>query len=165
VRKPLFSQVDIMATLADAAGVPLPSGASPDGTSDLAAFTDPANAPAKRTEALFLGTGGFTLRQGEWVYLPKQGSGGMTVQVPAGPLWGQPYAALGMTNSDVDPQGQIKPSAPTEQLYNLGRDLPQSTNFATSEPSRAAALKKRMQKLVPQAFRAPRPKPQPATKP
>ena len=47
VRKPLFSQVDIMATLADAAGVPLPSGASPDGTSDLAAFIRPGQCTGK----------------------------------------------------------------------------------------------------------------------
>ena len=165
VRKALFSQVDIMATLAEAAGVPLPPGASPDGAGDLAAFTDPAQAPAKRSEALFLGTGGFALRQGDWVYMPKQGSGGMTVQVPAGPLWGQPYASLGMTNSDVDPQGQIKPGAPPEQLYNLGTDLPQSTNIVTQEPSQTTAMKNRIQELVPQAHRPPKPKPQPAAKP
>ena len=154
-RKALFSQVDIMATLAEAAGVRLPAGASPDGASDLAAFVDPASAPTKRTEALFLGTGGFALRQGDWVYLPKQGSGGMTVQVPSGPRWGLPYALLDMINSDVDPEGTVKPGAPREQLYDLGNDLPQSTNFAVREPSRAAAMKKRMQELVPQAFRAP----------
>jgi arylsulfatase A-like enzyme len=164
-RKALFSQVDIMATLAEAAGVRLPAGASPDGASDLAAFVDPASAPTKRTEALFLGTGGFALRQGDWVYLPKQGSGGMTVQVPSGPRWGLPYALLDMINSDVDPEGTVKPGAPREQLYDLGNDLPQSTNFAVREPSRAAAMKKRMQELVPQALRAPGPKPRPATKP
>lgn len=162
-RKALFSQVDIMATLAEAAGVPLPPGASPDGASELAAFTDPAQAPAKRTEALFLGTGGFALRQGDWVYLPKQGSCGMTVPVPLGPLWGQPYAKLGMINSDVDAQGKAKPAAPPDQLYNLRNDLPQSANIAMQESSQAATMRKRMQELVPQALRAP--KPQPAARP
>ena len=147
-RKALFTQVDLMATLAEAVGVPLPPGASPDGASELAAFTDPAHAPAPRTETLFLGTGGFALRQGEWVYLPKQGSCGMTVQVPPGAPWGQPYAKLGLTNSDVDAQGKIKPGAPPVQLYNLASDPGQATNVAAREPQRAAAMQKRLDELT-----------------
>ena len=147
-RKALFTQVDLMATLAEAAGVPLPPGASPDGAGDLAAFTDPAHAPASRTETLFLGTGGFALRQGEWVYLPKQGSCGMTVQVPPGAPWGQPYARLGLTNSDVDAQGKIHPGAPPVQLYNLATDPGQATNVAAAEPQRAAAMQKRLNELT-----------------
>lgn len=148
VRRALFTQVDLMATLAEAADVPLPPGASPDGTSDLAALTDPAHAPARRTETLFLGTGGFALRQDDWVFLPKQGSCGMTVQVPPGAPWGQPYAKLGLTTSDVDAQGKIKPEAPPVQLYNLATDLPQTTNVAARESARAAAMEKRFEDLI-----------------
>ena len=154
VRQALFTQVDFMATLAEAAGVPVPPGAAPDGISDLAAFTDPAHAPVKRTETLFLGTGGHALRQGDWVYLPKQGSCGMTVQVPPGPPWGQPYAKLGLTNSDVTVQGKIKPDAPPAQLYNLRDDLPQATNRFTAEPEIAKRLAARLDELLR------RPKPQ-----
>lgn len=148
VRQALFTQVDVMATLAEAAGVALPEGASPDGASDLAAWTDPARAPAKRTEAVFLGTGGHALRQGEWVYLPKQGSCGMTVRVPAGEPWGQPYAQLGLATSDVDAQGKIRPEAPAVQLYNLASDVGQSRNVAPAEAARAAAMGQRLEALV-----------------
>jgi arylsulfatase A-like enzyme len=148
VRQALFSQVDVMATLAEAAGVAVPEGASPDGASELAAFLDPAGAPAKRAETVFLGTGGFALRQGEWVFLPKQGSCGMTVQVPAGPQWGQPYAQLGLATSDIDAQGKVKPDAPAVQLYNLAADLGQTSNVAAAEASRATAMAQRLEVLV-----------------
>jgi len=155
-RTALFTQVDLMATLAEAAGAKLPDGAAPDGLSDLAAFTDPEHAPAKRTEAVFLGTGGHALRQGEWLYIPKQGSAGMTVQVPPGTPWGQPYAKMGLTNSDVDAQGKIKPGAPPAQLYNLREDLPQTTNRFRDEPDIAKRLAARLDELMP----APKARPQ-----
>jgi arylsulfatase A-like enzyme len=148
VRAPLFTQVDVMATLAEAAGVAVPAGASPDGASELAAFLDPAGAPAKRAETLFLGTGGMALRQGDWVFLPKPGSCGMTVQVPPGPQWGQPYAQLGLVTSDIDAQGKVKPDAPAVQLYNLKADPGQAKNQAAAEPERAAAMAARLEALV-----------------
>jgi arylsulfatase A-like enzyme len=147
LRAPLFTQVDCMATLADAAGMKLPDGASPDGASELAAFTEPAHAPIKRTEAVFLGTGGFALRQGDWLYIPKQGSAGMTVQVPPGPQWGAPYVQLGLTNSDITADGKIKPGAPAAQLYNLKDDLPQHTNVIAQHPDLAARMQARMDEL------------------
>ena len=76
VRKEFFLQVDLMATLAEAAQIALPAGASPDGASELAAFTKPTSAPAKRTEGVILGSGTYVLRQGDWLYIPKQGSAG-----------------------------------------------------------------------------------------
>jgi arylsulfatase A-like enzyme len=147
IRQPMFTQVDCMATLAEAAGVKLPEGASPDGASELAAFTAPAHAPVQRTEASFLGTGGHALRQGDWLYIPKQGSAGMTVQVPPGPQWGVHYAKLGLTNSDVDAQGKIKPDAPKAQLYNLKDDLPQHANVISQHPDLAARMQARMDEL------------------
>jgi len=147
LRAPLFTQVDCMATLAEAVGAKLPDGASPDGASELAAFTAPAHAPVKRTEASFLGTGGHVLRQGDWLYIPKQGSAGMTVQVPPGPQWGAPYAQLGLTNSDITADGKIKPDAPKAQLYNLKDDLPQHTNVIAQHPDIAARMQARMDEL------------------
>lgn len=149
-RQALLSQVDLMATVAEAAGVALPPGASPDGAGDLAAFTDPARAPVKRTEALFLGTGGRMLRQGDWIYFPKQGSGGMTVQVPPGPPWGQPYSKLGLSNSDVTAEGGVKPDAPPAQLYNLHDDLSQAHNRLNAEPETAKRLADRFKEIFPE---------------
>jgi arylsulfatase A-like enzyme len=147
-RKALFTQVDFMATLAEAAGAPVPPGASPDGWSEFAAFTSPRGAPARRQETLFLGTGGFALRQGDWLFMPKQGSGGMSVQVPPGPQWGVPFSLMGFVNSDIDVDGQIRPEAAPVQLYNLADDRDQHTNVATKEPERAQAMKKRLEQLL-----------------
>ena len=149
LRKALFTQVDLMATCAEAVGVALPAGASPDGISDWPAFLDPVNAPAKRTEAVFQGTGGHVLREGDWVYCPKQGSCGMTVQAPPGPQWGLPYAKLGLVNSDVDAQGRVKLGAPAAQLYHLKDDPGQALNVIGRHPAVAQRLAARLDALVP----------------
>ncbi|MEO5719664.1 MAG: arylsulfatase [Chthoniobacterales bacterium] len=143
VRKELFTQVDIMATLAEAAQIKMPAGASPDGSSELAAFTHPESAPAKRNETAFLGTTGFALREGDWIYLPMQGSGGGS----APNTRGVPWKATGFHNSDIDDDGRIKPGAPPDQLYNLANDLGQEHNRTREEPKRAAAMHARMNEL------------------
>lgn len=148
-RKELFTQVDLMATIAEAASLELPVGSSPDGASDLAAFCNPGTAPAKRTEALFQGTGSYALRQGDWLYIPKQGSGGMTVQVPPGAPWGQPYAKMGQRNSDIDERGKVRPGAPAAQLYHLREDPSQAVNRFGGEPERASRLAARLDEMLP----------------
>lgn len=145
----LLCLTDLMATITAAAKVPLPAGAAPDSLNQLTVLTEPATAPVIRTELLAQGTGGYALRQGDWVYLPKQGSCGMTVQVPPATPWGQPYAKMGFTNSDVDAQGKIKPGAPPAQLYNLRDDLQQTTNRFSSEAEIAKRLGTRLEELVP----------------
>ncbi|HUT88997.1 MAG TPA: sulfatase-like hydrolase/transferase [Thermoguttaceae bacterium] len=160
----LLGLTDLMATLAAAVDVALPEGAAPDSLNQLSVLTDPAHAAAVRNEFLMQGTGGLALRQGNWVYLPKQGSCGMTVQSPPGPLWGRPYGKLGLANSDVDDAGRVKPDAPPVQLYNLATDPGQATNLAASEPQRAAAMQQRLAELIarPKPAAKPRPKPKPA---
>lgn len=146
-RKPLFTQVDFMATFAELAHIPMPAGASPDGASDLAAFLDPAHSPTKRTEAVFLGTAGFALRQENWLYIPKQGSGGMTAPETPGKPWSQSYAAMQFTNSDIDADGQIKPGAPETQLYDLSDDLEEHRNVVADHADLAARMQARMDEL------------------
>lgn len=144
----LFGLTDLMATIAAAANVPLPTGAAPDSLNELPILTDPAQAPAIRSEMLMQGTGGYALRQGDWVYLPKQGSCGMTVQLPPVTPWGQPYAKMGLSNSDVDAQGKIKPSAPADQLYHLGSDPSEENNITRTEPERAKEMRARLEELT-----------------
>jgi len=146
VRKELFEQVDLMATIANAAGVRLPPGASPDGHSELAAWLD-SKLPPIRTEAILHGTRSLALRQGSWLYIPVPGSGGKTAPEPNKP-WSLSYRIMIFQNSDVDENGQIKPGAPAEQLYNLDDDLGQHTNLAASEPERLKALRERFQVLT-----------------
>lgn len=139
---------DLMATIAAAAKIPLPPGAAPDSLNQLPVLTDPAKTPAVRDEMLLQGTGGYALRQDDWVYIPKQGSSGMTVQMPPVTPWGQPYAAMGMTNSDVTAEGRIKPDAPPAQLYDLRADPSQTTNVLREHPERARAMRARLDELM-----------------
>lgn len=145
-RKEFFHQVDLMATLAEAVGGAMPDGASPDGHSELAALLDPKSAP-NRTEAILHGTRSLALRQGSWLYIPVPGSGGKTVPEPEKP-WSLSYLAMKFQNSDVDERGQIKPGAPSEQLYDLSHDLEQRTNLSASQPERLKALRDRFAELT-----------------
>jgi arylsulfatase A-like enzyme len=156
-RRELFTQVDLMATFAEATGILLPEGASPDGLSEWAAFTDPAKAAARRDEAVFQGTGGFALRQGDWLYLPKQGSCGMTTPEQQPKPWGQPWTKLGFINSDVDDRGRIKNDAPAAQLYNLKADPAETVNVIQEHPEIAQKLAARLDVLVPPKKTAPKP--------
>jgi arylsulfatase A-like enzyme len=146
-RKELFHQVDLMATLAEAASAKLPDGASPDGRSELRAFLNPSETPAIRTEGIFHGTRSLALRQGSWFYIPVQGSGGKTVPEPAKP-WALPYRTMGMKNSDVDDRGAIKEGAPQEQLYDLATDPAQSRNLAAANPDKLKELRERFRVLT-----------------
>ena len=145
-RKEFFEQVDLMATIADAAGAKLPASASPDGRSELAAWLDP-KLPPIRTEAILHGTASLALRQGAWLYLPVQGSGGKTAPEPKKP-WSVSYRTMNFQNSEVDENGQIKPGAPPEQLYNLSSDMGEHTNLAASQPDRLKAMRERFQALT-----------------
>jgi arylsulfatase A-like enzyme len=145
----LLGLTDLMATIAAAANIPMPVGAAPDSLNQLPALIAPENAPAIRTEMLAQGTGGYALRQSDWVYLPKQGSCGMTVQVPSETPWGLPYAKMGLTNSDVTVQGTVKGESSPGQLYDLRNDLPQGTNQFQARPETARRLATRLEQLLP----------------
>jgi hypothetical protein len=90
----------------------------------------------------------------------RRRSCGMTVQVPPGAPWGQPYAKLGLTNSDIDDDGRIMLGAAPVQLYDLKSDLGQHTNVARQESQRAESLRQRMEELIVKP--KPKARPQPA---
>jgi arylsulfatase A-like enzyme len=146
-RKEFFHHIDVMATLSGLAGVTLPAGASPDGKSDQVAWLEPVKAPAARSEAVLHGTRSMALRQGPWVYLAKQGSGGKTVPEPEKP-WSIPYKQMKLSNSDVDENGQVKENSPAEQLYHLGNDQKQQTNLATQQPALVKKMRERLKEIL-----------------
>lgn len=161
-RIPLGSQAgqllglnDVFATVAAAAGVTVPTGAAPDSVNQLPILLQPGGTPAVRRELLLQGTGGFAVREGQWLFLPSPGSGGMTVRHPPGAPWGQPYARLGLATSDIDATGRVKPDAPTRQLYDLTADPGQAVNLATREPARAGAMAARLESLLAETRPAP----------
>jgi len=141
IRKPIFTQLDLMGTFAEAASIPMPHGASPDGASDLAAFTHPETAPASTRPQIFIGVKGMGLRVANWILLPYQGSGGLTIPERQ-PPWSEAFRTMGLTNSDLDDIGNIKPDAPKTQLYNLDDDLPEHRNLAPSETNRVLEMSK-----------------------
>jgi arylsulfatase A len=136
-----------MATLAAAAGATVPAGASPDGHSELAALLDPVKSPINRSEGILHGTASLALRQGLWIYIPKQGSGGKTAPEPAKPF-GLNYKKMNFNNSDIDENGKIKSDAPKEQLYDLENDLGQHENLANKQPEKLESMRQKFAELT-----------------
>jgi arylsulfatase A-like enzyme len=141
----LLGLTDLLATLAAAADIVVPDDAAFDSLNQLPVLTDPIHTPPIRTELLteVVGSGCIALRQGDYVYVPKQGS---CNSVP----WSgsEPYSKLGFVNSDVDSAGQIKPNAPAVQLYNLATDPGERNNIAPTEPLRVGSMQKRLGELI-----------------
>lgn len=75
------------------------------------------------------------LRQGNWMYIPAQGSGGFIGSKPNHHAWGGAPAVefAGSINSDIE-NGKIKEDAPPAQLYDLEKDINQTTNVYNQYP-------------------------------
>lgn len=88
------------------------------------------------------------LRQGNWMYIPAQGSGGFTGSKPEHHAWGG-YAAAAYANSlnsDMD-NGKLKEDAPPAQLYNLDTDPNQTQNVWDQNPDVVAKMDVRLMEL------------------
>jgi len=142
--EPLIALMDISKTVWSAAGITPPAGASPDALNQLDLITGKST-DAIRTELYMTGITGQALRSGDWVYIPHQGSCGITTLESA--TWAVQYAALGQTNSDYNADGTLKADAPKKQLYNLRTDPRQSTNVIREHPEKAAELAKRFTEI------------------
>jgi arylsulfatase A len=140
----LFSLIDIPRTVWDAAGVIPAHDTALDSISQLSVWLDPDAAPV-RTEKMFLGIYGYALRSGDWVYIPRQGSLGVTTDFNM-PGWLR-LPEIGMTNSDIDETGHVKADAPDAQLYNLKTDPSQTRNVIEAYPEKAAELAARFKVL------------------
>ena len=140
----MISLADISKTVWEAVGVPAPEGSAKDSLSQLSVWCDPQAKPV-RTEMLYLGTGGLALRSGDWVYIPRRGSCGVTTD--PNQSWGLHLSDIGETNSDYDAQNGLKPGAPEQQLYNLRNDPSETRNVIREYPEKAAELAVRMKQL------------------
>ncbi len=140
----LISLMDIPQTVWAAAEITPPEGAGPDSLNQLDFLTGKADKSA-RSELLLIGITGRALRSGDWVYIPKPGSQGVTTDPSMD--WAMQLGELGQENSDYDDDGKLKPDAPQEQLYNLRDDPKQSTNVVLQYPEKAAELAERFKEV------------------
>jgi arylsulfatase A len=134
----LVSQIDILATIADAIGYTLPQSAADDSLSQLPLFQGAKNSEAIRT-ALVHNTKAnhYAIRQGDWVLVDAKN--GYLSQVP--PWFNK---ANGYTEN---------PHAAA--LYNLSDDLGQRENLIEQHPDKVAELRRALKRIQKQKGRTP----------
>jgi arylsulfatase A-like enzyme len=116
--------VDLMATCAAVAGVPLPENASEDSFNLLPAMRGERHeAPIRDAVVHHSGSGMFAIRSGEWKLVLGLGSGGFT------------------RPARVDP----KPAEAPGQLYNLALDRQETTNVYLQHPEIVRALTQKLE--------------------
>jgi arylsulfatase A len=118
--------VDLMATCAAVAGVPLPASAAEDSFSLLPAILSKSLDPPIRDAVVHhSGSGMFAIRSGDWKLVLGLGSGGFTR-----PAFIKP-----------------KPGEPAGQLYNLATDRQETTNVYAQRPEIVRSLKEKLQNI------------------
>jgi arylsulfatase A len=140
----LLALMDIPKTVWAAAEIEAPQEAAPDSLNQLEVLTGLSD-KAVRQELLMIGITGTALRSGQWVYIPKPGSQGVTTDPRMN--WAMQFADLGLENSDYDEDGKLKADAPARQLYNLKDDPEQSRNVVLEYPDVAQRLTARFKEI------------------
>jgi len=111
---------DLLATVADMAGAPLPPGAGQDSVSMLPALLGKKRDKPLRDYTVHHSIDGtFALRRGPWKFIDGPGSGGWSSQGPNAP----------------------GPGDPPVQLYNLAEDMGEEKNLWEAEPEKLAELR------------------------
>jgi len=111
---------DVLPTLADVVGVPLPTGTARDGYSIAPVFADPAASTGR--EVTVLKSDASVIRSGRWKLITHLGSGGFS----------KPRR--------IDPEA----GGPEGQLYDLDADLGETRNRAQEEPELASELREEL---------------------
>ena len=114
--------VDLMATCASVAGVPLPHAAAEDSFDLRPALLEERGRPIRDAVVHHSGSGMFAIRSGEWKLVVGLGSGGFTQPVRIRPHAGE---------TDV-------------QLYNLKTDRQEQTNVAAQHPEIVRSLSQKL---------------------
>ena len=150
----LLSHVDLLPTLLHAAEHPVEVSPPLDGLDLLAVWRGDKPAPSTASRPIAANMGNrsqlFAVRQGPWLYINGQGSGGVSAgdnEFSRHRSMYHLYAETGMTNSDIAPDGSVKSDAPPEQLYNLESDAGQATNVIGKHPEKAEELRSLLEQL------------------
>ncbi|NND95710.1 MAG: arylsulfatase [Pirellulaceae bacterium] len=131
----LISSVDMLATFATLTGQTVEPKQLADSIDLLPAFLGDPTAQLRTTLVLCpRQPSHLSIRNGKWLYIPKQGSGGFRGK-PGTHGAGGPAAIshVGNVNTDIE-NGKIKKGAPAGQLYDLEADVNQTTNLYTQYP-------------------------------
>ena len=118
---------DLFATLADMLGAKLPENTAEDSVSILPALLGKAERPLREAVVHHSANGSFAIRQGKWKLELCPGSGG----------WSKPRP--GQDGSD---------KLPPIQLYDLEKDIGETTNLHDKETEVVARLTKLLEKYV-----------------
>jgi len=119
-----MSFTDVLATVADAVGTPLPAGAGPDSFSVLPALK--GGTFQRPPIVMQSGSGFMTIRSGRWKLIEGLGSGGFSKP------------------SRIEPG----PGDPAGQLYDLAADPTETTNRFAAEPAVVERLRAEMRRIV-----------------
>ncbi|MCB1226854.1 MAG: arylsulfatase [Verrucomicrobiales bacterium] len=124
----MLSFVDVMATLAELTGAELGAHDAPDSFSFFKVLTgqQPESEPVRQSLLLESGGGTMMLRQGNWKYLDRLGSGGFSEPRKVKP----------------------EPGGPEGQLYDLAADPGEQTNLWLTDPERVEQMRKQLSRLV-----------------
>ena len=132
----LVSNIDMIATFAALTGGKIQHGQGRDSINILPALTGNPSCPLRDHIVLapFKPTH-LSIRKGKWMYISAQAGGGFTAPKRGAHAFGGPAAVTyaGYKNSDIE-GGKIKKGAPPAQLYDLEKDLTQTTNVYRENP-------------------------------
>ncbi len=118
----LIAFTDWLATLAELIGMSLPPGAGPDSESFLPTLL--TDQPAGRDQWVMKSArGSMVVRDGDWKWIDRAGSGGFTPSTEGGGRRGP------------------NPATETTQLYDLSVDPGEQHNLAQEQPERVAAMR------------------------
>lgn len=149
----LICNVDMLATFTALTGQDVTALKGKDSINMLPALLEDPEEPL-RTELLLAPNKrqNLALRKGKWLYIGARGSGGFDGSKPSDHAWGGPAAIAfaGSVNSDIE-GGEYKADAPDAQLYDLEKDVNQTTNVILKHPEIAKEMAAALKIYVPSA--------------
>lgn len=147
----LVSNIDLLATLAQLTGIAVQKGQAIDSVNILPAMVDRPTSQLRDHLVISPSSPAhIALRKGKWVYIGAKGSGGFTARNRGDHAFGGPAAITyaGYVNSDIQ-DGRIKTDAPEGQLYDLEKDIRQTTNVFRDNPEVVSEMKRILASYLP----------------
>ena len=145
----LISGIDLLATFTAITGQDVEALPKIDSINALPALVEESAEPVRKELVLHAKSKShLSLRKDNWVYIPKQGSGGFNggpgTHAAGGPAM---VTFVGGKNSDIE-NGKIKKKSPPAQLYDLAADPSQTKNLYKEHPEVVEEMKKTLNQYL-----------------